>query len=278
MCSLGLLGAIIGGRIGGFFGAIIGYILGSYISSLSSKSSGNTGNGGQRTSGHGGGYYQSGNRGGYNRNEYRTETASTSRDEFMQSLLLLSAHIIQADGKIMHSEMECVRNFWQQNFGAGEEVNADRKLKEIFERRKSMTDEEWLMQLQKACIRLKLVLQSEARSQLLSFLCEIAKADRNLDRTEIAELKRVAGFLGFDASTIDQLLNMGRNTLEAAYKVLGVSPDATDDELKRAYRKLALQYHPDKVAHLGDDVRAAAEKKFKELQAAKDLIWQARGL
>ena len=60
--------------------------------------------------------------------------------------------------------------------------------------------------------------------------------------------------------------------------MLGVSPDASDDEVKKAYRKMALQYHPDKVATLGDDVKAAAEKKFKEINAAKELIWLARGL
>jgi DnaJ like chaperone protein len=71
---------------------------------------------------------------------------------------------------------------------------------------------------------------------------------------------------------------MGKDDLESAYRVLGVSPDATDDELKRAYRRLALEHHPDKVAALGDDIRKAAEKKFQEINAAKDRIWKARGL
>ena len=68
------------------------------------------------------------------------------------------------------------------------------------------------------------------------------------------------------------------DTLEDAYKVLGVSPDATDDEVKRAYRKLALEHHPDKVAALGEDVRRAAEKKFQQINDAKEKIWKARGL
>ena len=74
------------------------------------------------------------------------------------------------------------------------------------------------------------------------------------------------------------MLHLEGDSLEDAYKVLGVSPDASDAELKKAYRKLALEHHPDRVAKLGDDVRKAAEKKFQEINAAKDRIWKARGM
>ena len=57
-----------------------------------------------------------------------------------------------------------------------------------------------------------------------------------------------------------------------------MSPDASDADVKKAYRKLALEHHPDRVAALGDDVRKAAEKKFQEINAAKERIWKARGL
>lgn len=270
MCTLPFLGALLGAYIlRGFWGAIIGYFIGSWISNILSSGAQSS----NSTSGRG-----SQNRGGYNRNEYSTEQANTSRDEFFQSLLMLSAHIIQADGKIMHSEMECVRQFWLQNFPQQSVEQANAQLLQYFEQRKQLSEEDWLAMLRRSCTRLCTILPLESRSQLLSFLCTIARADRHLDPAEIRELKRLAVFLNFSESVIDQLLNLGGNTLKQAYQVLGVSPDATDDEVKRAYRKMALQYHPDKVATLGDDVRAAAEKKFKELQAAKELIWQARGL
>ena len=80
------------------------------------------------------------------------------------------------------------------------------------------------------------------------------------------------------ADDVDSMLGMGKDDLESAYQVLGVSPNATDAEVKCAYRNLALNHHPDKVAALGEDVRKAAEKKFQEINNAKERIWKARGL
>lgn len=273
MCSSGFIGALIGIFIThSFWGALVGYFLGSFFggnfSNLIDRD--RTGVGGDNDTQH--------SRRPYNRDEHSNEQANTSRTEFLRSLLLLSAHIIQADGKIMHSEMECVRQFWSQNFPQQPIDQVNNHLRLIFDQRKQMTDEAWINQVRQSCSRLCTILPTESRSQLLAFLCVIAQADRVLDPAEVRELKRVATFLGFSDSVIDQLLNLGGNTLDEAYRVLGVSPDASDDEVRRAYRKMALQYHPDKVSTLGDDVKAAAEKKFKELQAAKDLIWQARGL
>ncbi len=56
------------------------------------------------------------------------------------------------------------------------------------------------------------------------------------------------------------------------HRVLGVEPDASQEEIRRAYRRLANQYHPDKVAHLGADLRHLAEQKFKAIQAAYEML------
>lgn len=73
-------------------------------------------------------------------------------------------------------------------------------------------------------------------------------------------------------------LSQGGNNLDAAYQVLEISPEATDEEVKAAYRRMALKHHPDRVATLGDDVRRGAEKKFQEINEAKERIFKARGM
>ena len=202
----------------------------------------------------------------------------TRRDSFLFSLLLLSAHVVAADDRIMHSELEYVRGNIRRNYGEAAVTQANDILNRLFQRRKTMTREQWQQEIIACCRQLCQILGVAERRQLLAFLCEIARADGNVADVEVDVLHQLAVNLRLQAEEVDQLLNLGTDTLESAYAVLGVSPDATDDEVRRAYRRLALKYHPDKVATLGDDVRAAAEKKFKEIGAAKDKIWAARKL
>jgi DnaJ like chaperone protein len=108
----------------------------------------------------------------------------------------------------------------------------------------------------------------------------IAQADGIVSHEEIDALDFVALNLGLTTADVESMLNLrsGESNLDAAYKVLGVSAEATDEEIKNAYRRLALKNHPDRVATLGEDVRKAAEKKFQEINAAKEVVFKARGI
>lgn len=200
------------------------------------------------------------------------------RNSFLFSLMVLSAHIIQADGKIMHSEMELVRQFLRQNFGEHAVGQGNDILLKLFDYRKKNGELTWQRQIQEACRDISIHMEEEHRLQLIAFLCEIAKADGKLDETEITALRTVAVNLRIDANVVEQMLHLGGDDLDDAYAVLGITKDATDDEVRKAYRKMAMQHHPDRVATLGDDIKEAATRKFQEINNAKEMIFKARNM
>jgi DnaJ like chaperone protein len=200
------------------------------------------------------------------------------RNGFLFSMMVLSAHIIHADRKVMHSEMEYVRRFLRTNFSAQAESEGEDILLRLFEQKKQMGIAQWNAQILAVCRQLSAMMPQEQRLQLIAFLCEIAKADGHIATEEREALRRICLHMNLDAGTAEQMMGLGGFTLEDAYRVLGITPDATDDEVRRAYKRMALENHPDRVASLGDDIRRAAEKKFKEINEAKERIYRARGI
>ena len=201
------------------------------------------------------------------------------RNSFLFSLLVLAAYIIRADGRVMHSEMNVLRNFLRQNFGEQAVSQGEDIVRKLFERQKQ-EGVGYRMTIRSACQQIAANMDYSQRLQLVSFLVMIAQADGSVVQAEITALRDVAASLGISAADVESLLNLrgSKNDLEAAYKVLGISEKATDDEVKAAYRQMALKHHPDRVSTLGDDVKRAAEKKFQEINDAKEKIYKARGL
>ena len=203
------------------------------------------------------------------------------RNSFLFSLLVMASYIIKADGKVMHSEMEFVRRFLRANFGEQAANEGNQSLLNLFEQRKKMDANNPMAfknTIYECGVQIKQNLGYEERLQMLNFLAQIAKSDGNICQAEIEALKEVATAMGLSAQEVESMLNLGGNTLEQAYKVLEIEPTATDDEVKAAYRKLALKHHPDRVATLGEDVKKAAEEKFQQINNAKDMIYKARGM
>lgn len=266
------IGGFLGFVTAGPLGALLGYVLGSLFEGGLDMVNGPDQNYNNREYDDSDAYrrYQ----------EYRQQqTYEGQRNSFLFSLLVLAAYIIRADGKVMHSEMELLRNFLRQNFGQQAVTQGEEIVKRLFERQKQ-EGTAYRSTIRQACQQIAMNMDYSQRLQLVNFLVMIAQADGNVVQAEIQALRDVAASLGLSAADVESMLNLrsGKDDLEAAYKVLGISPSATDDEVKAAYRQMALKHHPDRVAKLGDDVRKAAEKKFQEINDAKDKIYKARGL
>ncbi len=288
MGNMKWFGSWIGGTLGtmlgsGILGTLAGFCLGSIIDEvMDSRADSNNYNANNQD------HYSQGN--GYKQYQYgwqnstsNAQTYEEQRNSFLFSMLVLSSYIIKADGKIMHSEMEFVRQFLRQNFGEQAVNQGQEILLKLFEVQKQQGEQEFRKTIHQSCTEIKHYMDVSQRLQLLNYLVIIAKVDGYVSPEEIKALKEVARHLGLTAKDVDSMLNMesgarADSNIEDAYKVLGISPTATDDEVKAAYRKMALKHHPDRVATLGEDIRKAAEKKFQDINDAKERIFKARGL
>lgn len=283
----GFLGFITAGPLGALAGFALGSLFDHGLDEVNKPGNGGGGNYNEYSNAYEAysGYGKS--QQGYQQQGYGQQHAyEGERNSFMFSLLVLSSYIIAVDGKIMHSEMELVRRFLLQNFGESAKKQGEEILLKLFEQQKRMGMQQYRSVIQDSCHQIRANMMYEQRLQLLNFLVMIAQADNVVSPEEIQALKEVALHMGLEASDVDQMLGMhgggssatSATSLEDAYRILGISPDASNDEVKAAYRKMALKHHPDKVAALGEDVRRAAEKKFQEINDAKDKIYNARGI
>ena len=265
----GFLGFIAGGPLGGLAGLVLGALFDVGLDQVNEPDR----NGQPRnTGGSKANFYQ------HNATVNQQQRQQGERNSFLFSLLVLSAYIIRADGKVMHSEMETLRSFLRRNFGEVAVEQGDSIIRNIFDQQKQMGAMAFESIIRDCCFQIAAHMNSAQRLQLLSFLAELAKADGRIDPSEVNALRNLAQWLGFDARILDSMFNLDKHDTQSAYKVLGISPNATNDEVKAAYRKMALQHHPDRVATLGEDIRLAAEKKFKEINDAKERIYKERGM
>ena len=104
-----------------------------------------------------------------------------------------------------------------------------------------------------------------ARLQLLHFLYGIAMADDVADPAEIELIRHISHLMGINNSDTESIQAMFVPNTDADYRILEIDRTATDDDLKKAYRRMAMKYHPDKVIHLGEDFQQAAKEKFQNV-------------
>ena len=252
---------ILGWVIFGPMGALIGFLAGT-VSDFFGDNQLGSGNSYDDTSWRrtGGGFTRSGN----SSEEYRTG----QRNSFMMSLLVLATAVVKADGKLSSAELQNIKSFIRTNFGDEAAGQAEDIVRQLMSKDINI----WEVGAQ-----IKMYMNYSQRLQLFQYLVQLAQCD-GMVQAELDVLDSIASSIGLSNTDRDSLLNMYRQQADSAYKVLGIEPTATDDEVRRAYKKMALKYHPDKVATLGEDVQKAAEEKFKKVQQAYEQIKKERGM
>ena len=195
-------------------------------------------------------------------------TGQTSRDGFIVSLLVLVSSMMKADGKVVRAELDFVKEFFVKNFGVDVAQEAMILLRDMLKKD---------VPIQEVCYQIRDNIDYAARLQLIHFLFGIAKADGTVSAEELKLVEVIAGFLGISPQEFASIKAMFVDDTDWAYKVLEIERDATDEQVKKAYRQMAIKYHPDKVVQLGEDVQRAANEKIKKVNEAYDKIKKERG-
>lgn len=194
----------------------------------------------------------------------------TSQHDVPTILMALSAAIMKADGKVVRSELDYVKLFLKQQFGENYSTTHLQTLKHFLDSGE--------IPLDRICQDVRTRMQPEVRVQLLHYLFGIAKADGSVSDTEINVLSRIATMMGVSSVDYESVKNMFYRNADSDYKILGIEPSATDDEIKKAYRQMAIKFHPDKVASMGEEYEKGAKEKFQQIQSAYDNLKKVRGI
>lgn len=197
------------------------------------------------------------------------ESGVTTRGDFAVSLLVLIAAVMKADNKVVTSELDFVKQYFIQNFGRNSAQEAMLMLRDILKQTIPVKD---------VSSQIKSRLDYHSRLQLVHFLFSLAYADQKVSEEELNVIKVIAGYLGISDKDVDSLKSMFYKDIDSAYKVLEVDRNATDEEIKKAYRRMAVKYHPDKVSYLGEEFRKAANEKFQKVNEAYERIKKERGM
>jgi DnaJ like chaperone protein len=238
------LGAGLGWAFGGPIGAILGYALGSTFQGMDQNEIDEF----QRS---------------------REGQTGTQSGDFEIALLILSSAVIKADGKVAQAELDFVRSYFIQMYGKDRANQAFRLFKEIINNQN--------VSIRQVSMQIAQHMDHASRLQLIHFLFGIAKADGRVSPDEVVVIKTIAGYLYVSQNDFNSINAMFVDDTESYYKILDISKSSTPDEIKKAYRKMARKYHPDRVQHLGEEHIAGAKEKFQKVQEAYEKIKKEKG-
>ncbi|HMA62850.1 MAG TPA: TerB family tellurite resistance protein [bacterium] len=255
-------GTLIGGGLGFALLGPLGGIIGAYVGSMMTGEN----NAAQRQQGHPYGNSR------YNRNAYTRSRNQVRGGDFAVSMLTLFAYVTKADNRVKSSEVQYVKKYLVRQFGSNNAQDLMYIYKELLEKNYNIYD---------VTQQVRSNLDYNSLLEMLHILFGIAGADGNYGRKELSAIKEIANGLGInenDYNSIKSMFIKEGSDLDQAYEILGIASDADNTSVKKAYRKMATKYHPDKVANLGPEIKEVAENKFKAINKAYSKIKEARGM
>lgn len=241
------IGGGLGWALGGPLGAFLGFAVGSAIDSSIGDDL-NTSN------------HQQSN---------KKRTYSSQPNDFALSLMVLVAAVMKADGKVLKSELDYVKNFLNKQFGSQKTQQHLLTLREILKKEVPVED---------ICAQIRTYTVLSARIQLLHLLFGVATSDGNISADELIVISNISSYLGVPPNDFNSIKAMFIKQTDSDFKILEITKSASEEEIKKAYRKMAIKYHPDKVSHMGEEFQHAAKEKFQKVQQAYENIKKTKGI
>ncbi|MBR4739309.1 MAG: TerB family tellurite resistance protein [Bacteroidales bacterium] len=257
----------LGWAFGGPIGALLGYWIGKAISP--DKQIGSSAWGDDTA---------------YHRGPYRN---TGTQQDVNVALMVLIAAVMKVDGQVKKSELAYVKRFLLANYG-------EERGKEMLKVLQQMVQQD--IPIDQICQQIKVNTDYSTRYHMVDFLFGIGGADGEFHQTEINMLRLIAQYLGISASDYTSIFERhvgygdanyssgSRNSRTSSsssynkdpYRVLGIDSSSTDEEVKKAYRKMAMKYHPDRVAGMSEELQRNAAEQMKEINEAYEIIKQRR--
>ena len=195
--------------------------------------------------------------------------SKTKHGDFVISVLVLLAKVMKADGRLLKSELDYVKNFLKQQFG----INQTKELMMVF---KDILDQEY--PLRDVCRQIQRSMDHPSRLELIHILYGLSASDGEVHEKEIQIIQTIANYLNINKNDYESIKAIFAKDSGAPYRILEVSKSASNDQIKKAYRKMANKYHPDKVSHLGKEMQELAEEKFKAVNDAYQHLKKDRNI
>lgn len=232
------IGAGLGWTIGGPIGALLGFAVGTFMDES-------------------------------NLERLKEIPVDTTKGDFIISLLVLIASVMKADQRVLKSELDFVKTYLRKSFGEDDTADMLKMLREILKKN---------IPLKEVTRQIHSRMDYSSRLQLMHLIYGIALADGAIVVSESIQIEQVGLDLGISIADLNSLKSMFVKSNNSAYDILEVTRNASNEEILKKYRQLALKNHPDKVAYLGEEIRQRAEEKFKKIQEAWEEIKRERGI